>query len=96
MPDRLSLNLTAASSPRFCLRWDPELAEVKRDGRLRDSKLLADANGIFHFLDDKFPDYAGYSPVMTECFWMAYQATGDINYLSQDCRVRHGQRSARV
>jgi len=32
------------------------------------------------------PDYAGYSPTMTEYFWLAYRLTGDTAYLVQSYR----------
>jgi hypothetical protein len=46
-------------------------------------------------LDGKLPEYAGYSPIMTEGFWLAYMATGDIKYLTesykQACRFINNQ-----
>ncbi|MCZ7643917.1 MAG: hypothetical protein M5U26_01310 [Planctomycetota bacterium] len=48
------------------------------------------------FLKGNLPDYAGYSPSMTEHWWMAYMASGDAKYLvesyKQACRFINNQR----
>jgi hypothetical protein len=36
--------------------------------------------------EGQMPDYAGYSPTMTEYFWLAYRLTGDTAYLAQSDR----------
>jgi len=47
------------------------------------------------FLAGTLPTYAGYSPTMTEAFWMAWKAGGDVKYLTdsykQACRFINGQ-----
>jgi len=37
----------------------------------------------WRFFSGELPKYAGYSPRMTEYFWLAYRATGDMDYLVQ-------------
>jgi len=37
----------------------------------------------WRFFSGGLPKYAGYSPRMTEYFWLAYRATGDMDYLIQ-------------
>lgn len=37
----------------------------------------------WRFFEGNLPTYAGYSPRMTEYFWLAYTATGDLAYLVQ-------------
>lgn len=49
----------------------------------------------WRFFEGKLPDYAGYSDRMTEYFWLAYRASGDLNYLVQSyqsaCRFINNQ-----
>lgn len=37
----------------------------------------------WRFFEGNLPEYAGYSDRMTEYFWLAYRASGDLNYLVQ-------------
>jgi len=40
----------------------------------------------WNFFAGNLPEYAGYSPRMTEYFWLAYRASGDLGYLVQSYR----------
>ena len=72
---------------------------IDKAGGVREDlkpRLKSAANGVFNFISTMaLPEYAGYSPSMTEAFWMMYKATGDVAWLTasykQACRFINNQ-----
>jgi hypothetical protein len=67
---------------------DPEavnsmLLETGMKPEWRDRFLKQAQGNPFGFFSGKLPDYAGYSGRMTEYFWLAWQASGDLKWLVQ-------------
>jgi len=57
--------------------------ETGMDPEWQDRMVNGAAANQWKFFSGKLPKYAGYSPRMTEYFWLAYRASGDLKYLVQ-------------